>query len=806
LNARANRLARLLVSRGAGPESVVGLALSRSVELAVAILAVVKAGGAYLPIDTEYPAQHISYLLDDAAPVLLLTIAEVAGTLPMTQTLVLVLDEPTVRHRLNELSDVDLSDADRIAALRLTHPAYVIYTSGSTGQPKGVVVSHTGIASMVGVHARRLAMGPGNRVLQLASPSFDVALAEMMPAWSCGAAVVMAATQRLADGKALTQLCGEQAVTHAMVPPPLLPVLAEAGGLAEDVTMMTGGIVTSAQVARRWSRGRRMINAYGPTEATVAATLSDDMSGGDVPPIGRPVWNTRVFVLDEYLQPVPVGVAGELYLAGAGLARGYLGRPGLTAERFVGCPFGGSGERMYRTGDMVRWRPDGQLMFVGRTDDQVKIRGFRVELGEVEAVLATHIDVGQATVIARQDGPGDHQRLVAYVVPASGVGVLDLAQLRRYVAELLPDYMVPSVVVELDELPVTSNGKIDRAALPAPNRGGTSASRQPRDTREAVLCGVFADVLGLDWVGIDDGFFEMGGDSILAMRLVSRIRAVLGVELSVQELFTALTVAGISDALDGVYDSRTSAGSLLPLRPSGDLPPLFCVHPALGTGIDYLRLLPRIERNRPLYAVESRSLRESVDLPESLEEMAADYAEQIRTVQPHGPYHLLGWSSGGLAAYAVATRLRSMKEKVELVALFDCYPYDSAPAAAIRAWRAANEDVRDQPDAEDEGLRKQAAAIGAIFGERSVRAYDISVRNGVLGEKFVPETFDGDVLFINAVKDPWKKGGESQAWAPFVTGTIESLDVPCRHHELMQPAVLDLVEDVLRRKLGGQEK
>ena len=462
---------------------------------------------------------------------------------------------------------------------------------------------------------------------------------------------------------------------------------------------------------------------------------------------------------------------------------------------------------MYRTGDLVRWNDDGQLMFVGRADDQVKVRGFRIELGEIETALAAHPAVAQAVAIARQDQSGN-RRLVAYVTPASGTGAPDPRALQQHVAEVLPDYMVPAAIVVLDALPLTVNGKIDRAALSAPDLTPTTPSREPRDMRESVLCRVFADVLGVDHVGIDDGFFELGGNSILAMRLVARIRTVLGVDLSVQNMFDARTVAGISDALDGVYDSRTSGGSLLPLRPSGSLPPLFCIHPAVGTGIDYVTLLPHIEKDRPLYALESRSLRSPAELPESLEAVADDYAEQIQSVQPAGPYFLLGWSFGGLAAHAVATRLQSLGEDVALLAMFDCYPYAAMREALSEAGRADEDDGqrRDRPDEHDdtdENSMRTVDVLRAIYGERSIHVYDTTKRNIALSQQFAPGTFTGDVLFFTAVKDSWKKGGEWEAWTSFVDGTVENHDVPCWHGQLMQPAVLDLIEDVLRRKLGS---
>jgi amino acid adenylation domain-containing protein len=798
LNARANRLARLLIGRGVGPESIVALALPRSADLIVAILAVAKAGGAYLPVDPEYPAQRIAYMLTDAAPVRVVTTAELAASLP-TDLPVLVLDDPAVAGACAAQSGIDPADADRTAPLLPAHPAYVIYTSGSTGQPKGVVVSHTGVANLADAQIKRYAVDPASRVLQFASPSFDAAFSEVMMALRSGATLVTA------DAKELTDVAGvitRHQVTHVTLPPSVLATL-EPGALPTLRTIVSAGEALRSETADPLTAATtattaQLVNVYGPTETTVCATMSDTLTRGDTPPIGRPIWNTRAYVLDDRLQPVPPGVPGELYVAGIQLARGYHHRPGLTAERFTACPYGRPGDRMYRTGDLVRWNDDGQLLFLGRTDDQVKLRGFRIELGEIETALAAHPAVTQAVAIARQD-QSDDRRLVAYVTPASGTGAPDPRALQQHVAEVLPDYMVPAAIVVLDALPLTVNGKIDRAALPAPDLTSMTPSRGPRDVRELVLCGVFADVLGVDHVGIDDGFFELGGNSILAMRLVARIRTVLGVDLSVQNMFEARTVAGISAALDGVYDSRASGGSLLALRPSGSLPPLFCVHPAVGSGLDYVTLLPHIEKDRPLYTLQSRSLRSPAELPESMEAVADDYAEQIRSVQPAGPYFLLGWSFGGLAAYAIATRLQSLGEDVALLAMFDCYPY----AAIKEALSEAGRDRRDEHDGPDEITMQMVDAARVIYGERSVHVYQTTKRNIALSKQFVPGRFTGDVLFFTAAKDSWKKGGEWEAWTSFVDGTVENHDVPCPHSHLMQPGVLDLIDDVLRRKLGS---
>ncbi|WP_330333158.1 amino acid adenylation domain-containing protein [Streptomyces sp. NBC_00536] len=539
LDARANRLARLLAGRGVGPESLVAVCLDRGVDLMVAVLAVLKAGGAYMTVDPEYPEQRVAYMLQDAKPVVLLASAATAAVLPGA----VLLDDPEVVAALRNTDD----GAPDLTGLSVAHPAYVIYTSGSTGRPKGVLVSHTGVASMTAGHTRLLGVGPGHRVGQFASIGFDAFAWEWFMALLTGATLVVIPPERRV-GHDLARLLAEQAVTHVTLPPAVLVTLDETT-VSKDLVLVTAGEALPPETAARWARGRRMFNAYGPAETTVDATCwSVDPEAAAEVAIGAPVVNTRVFVLDEFLAPVPEGVPGELYIAGAGLARGYLGRPALTAERFVANPFHGVGERLYRTGDRARWTADGQLVFVGRTDDQVKIRGFRIEPGEVENVVAAHPRVTQAAVIVREDTPGE-KRLVAYVVGDGPQGELP-ELVTRSAAERLPSYMVPSAVVVLDALPMTVNGKLDRKALPAPAYA-TGGGRAPANAREEAVCAAFAEVLELERVGVDDDFFRLGGHSLLVVRLVEVLRD-NGVSVSVRTLFQTPTPAGLAASTGAV--------------------------------------------------------------------------------------------------------------------------------------------------------------------------------------------------------------------------------------------------------------
>ncbi|WP_349345380.1 amino acid adenylation domain-containing protein [Streptomyces rapamycinicus] len=559
LDRRANRLARLLTEVGVGPESRVALCLPRSVDMVVAELAVWKAGGAFVPLDPEYPAERLGFVIaDSGAEVVLGTSGSLA-------------EVPVGGARVVRMEEADGFSAERLGTVVVPGQlAYVIYTSGSTGRPKGVAVAHGGVVNLAEAMLPVLGMDVGVVALQFASFSFDAAVLDVAVTLAAGGTLAVASAAERKDPQALAEMIGRCGVQVASVVPSLLGVL-DPDAVPGVSNWVLGAERLSAELAGRWSAGARVWNTYGPTEATVITTATAmplDPGLGTAPPIGRPLPNNKVFVLDTFLKPVPVGVTGEVYIAGAGLARGYIGRPGLSAERFVACPFAGPGGRMYRSGDLAKWTAEGDLVFAGRGDEQVKVRGFRVEPGEIEAVVAACEGVGQVAVVVREDGPGD-KRLVAYVVPG---GELDVAVVREFAADRLPEYMVPTVMA-LDALPLTVNGKLDRGALPAPDTAEMVAGRAAETPVEEILCGLFAEVLGLDEVSADASFFELGGDSIMSMLLVSRARKA-GLVVSARQVFERRTPAELAvvardvataDGLEGSGDTGTGEVPLTPV-------------------------------------------------------------------------------------------------------------------------------------------------------------------------------------------------------------------------------------------------
>ncbi|HEV2678966.1 MAG TPA: amino acid adenylation domain-containing protein, partial [Rhodanobacter sp.] len=820
LNERANRLAHHLIAHGAGPESIVAIALPRSLELVVALLAVLKAGAAYLPLDTEYPAERLAFMLDDAKPVLLIGRrdgAVLAADVPQWH-----LDDPVLASALDHAPTHNPTDADRSVALAALHPAYVIYTSGSTGKPKGAPNTHAGLVNRLAWMQHAYALRADDVVLQKTPFSFDVSVWEFFWPLLEGARLVLAQPGGHRDPAYLAELIQQHGVTTLHFVPSMLeaflqePTSAACGSIRRIVC--SGEALSGALREKlRQTLDRPLHNLYGPTEAAIdvtAWTCLDETAGSAVP-IGAPIWNTQTYVLDETLQPVPVGVPGELYLAGTGLARGYLHRPALTAERFVAHPFS-PGQRMYRTGDLARWRAEGQLEYLGRTDHQVKIRGLRIELGEIEVALA-QLGFAQNVVIAREDR-AEQKQLVAYVVAAS----LDVNALRTQLAQRLPDYMLPAAFVALEALPLNPNGKLDRKALPAPDFTPTT-QRAPRTPEESVLAELFAEVLGLEHVGINDNFFELGGHSLLAIRLVARIRQTMQNDMPIQALFEAPTVA----TLAARFTDPDHRPSLLPLRASGTQSPLFCVPPGGNLAWTYAGLISHIDADCPIYGLHAPDLQHADGQELMLDEVIDRHIADIRKMQPNGPYRLMGWSLGGLIAHMIATRLQQADEEVSLLAMIDAYPRgtdlskvqpDAAQQAELQRLGHIvfkeilfNFGVASVSESHAESDPLHVLETLHVEGQLSdsdkqtITRMLQSFRHGEsLARAFKPGIFHGDVMFfratevIEALQTP-----PISVWSPYIEGRLDIHDIPTNHFNMLNKEFRASIGRVLSQKLNS---
>ncbi len=773
LHARANCLAHELLAAGVGPESRVAIAIPRSIELVIALLAVLKAGGAYVPVDPDYPADRIVFMLADATPTLLLTSPDIAGKLPEMPVGVRVLDR---------IGEVETAPDVAIAP---TNPAYMIYTSGSTGRPKGAMVPHRGIVNRLLWMQHEYGLTTEDRVLQKTPSGFDVSVWEFFWPLIQGATLVMAKPDGHKDARYLAKVIqDEQITTLHFVPSMLRAFVAEptAAGCTSLRRVICSGEALPRELANQFHDvlDTELHNLYGPTEASVDVTYTPVTRGDGPVPIGRPVWNTGTYVLDGNLRPVPPGVNGELYLAGVQLARGYWGRSGLTATRFVADPFAGDGARMYRTGDVARWNSDGELIFVGRADFQVKIRGFRIELEEVENVLARQDGVTGAAVIVREDQPGD-PRLVGYLTPAD----IDVDAVRDELRALLPEFMVPTALITLDEFPLTPNGKLNRSALPAPSVT-TGGGRAPANPTEELLAGIFADVLRLPEVGVEDNFFELGGHSLLIMRVANQVGETLGVELSIRALFDTPTVELLARSLG---ESGSALDVLLPIRAGGSEAPLFCVHPAAGIGWSYAGLLRHLPADRPVYALQSPGL--TGDQPETVEETAARYVAELRTVAPSGPYHLLGWSFGGVVAQAMATRLQREGEQVATLTLLDAYPVANRGPVEFtpeQAMAAVLESLGVEPGAFDQDA---LVAMARVFAS-----------NTQMMTRYEPEVFTGDLIHVRATIGKTADAPTPDDWNSYVDGSVVRHDVEATHGGLLAPTPLGEIGPVLAAFLG----
>ncbi|AUX21618.1 hypothetical protein SOCEGT47_021040 [Sorangium cellulosum] len=823
LDRRANRLAHHLRARGVRRGALVGVCMPRSPNMIVALLAVLKAGGAYVPLDPTYPRERLAFMIEDARPALLIAQPELLPALPAALPPVVRLGEgepPFPRER-----------ADDPAAGALPGDlAYVIYTSGSTGRPKGVLIEHRALSAFAVAQRKLLGVEPGTRVLQFTRLSFDVSVMEIFVPLFAGGAVCLARAEALLPGPGLMDLLRRQRIQVAMLTPSALMAVPP-GELPDLRVLCVAGEVCPAELPRRWAKGRRFLNGYGPTEATVLATAAE--YGPDVarPTIGRALPNTQVYVLDPRGQPAPVGVPGELHIGGIGLARGYLNRDDLTAARFVRAAFPeAEGARLYRTGDLVRWLPDGQLDFLGRLDEQVKIRGFRIELGEIEAVLASHPGVAEAVVVTREHAPGD-VRLAAFFVPRGAPVAVDA--LRRHLSERLPDYMIPAAIAPVERWPQTPSGKIDRRALAASAPTARAALGQgarvaPRTRAELEICALFEELLGVEGVGATDDFFALGGHSLLAVRLMAEIRGRTGCDLPLTSLFrapTAEALAALVRERRGAQAGRDSV--IVPLVPpappgaAGARAPLFFVHPVGGNVLCYAELARALGPDRPIYGVQAFGLETPPRALGSVAEMAEAYCDELRRVQPEGPYLLGGWSMGGVVAFEMARVLERRGRRVAAVVLLDAYlppfdePGDELPPLAQFAADLAGLSGADA-----------AAALPAPGGDAADRAwilarleelgvlpagttldelgalFDVFERNAALLARYAPGAVSARVELFRAEGSP--RRDPRPAWARWAPG-LRSHVAPGDHYTLLRKPHVEALAGRLREALLDAE-
>ena len=665
LDARANQVAHSLLALGVGPEVLVGICIERSLDMVVALLGVMKSGGAYVPIDPAFPEERQRFMLEDADVRVLLTQEPLLAGLPPHQADVLCLDRD--RHRIAARP----AEAPACAATP-ANLAYVIYTSGSTGKPKGVQISHRALVNFLTTMADRPGLSADDVLVAVTTLSFDIAGLELYLPLITGARLVVAPAEVTADPVRLAELLERSAATVVQATPTTWRMLIDSGWHGRTgLKVLCGGEALPAVLADELlERDLELWNMYGPTETTIWSTVFRVETPGQPLSIGGPIANTELYILDEGLAQVPIGEPGELHIGGEGLARGYLRRPELTAERFIAHPFDPDpNARLYKTGDLARFRADGNVEYLGRLDHQVKVRGFRIELGEIETTLARHSGVRAAVVTTWEDRPGD-VRLVGYVIPRGEP--VSANELRLYVGETLPSYMVPSAVVSLDDFPLTPNGKIDRKALPAPTleRSDETAYVAARTPLEQRLTEIWEQTLDIRPIGVTDDFFSLGATSIVAAELFARIERELGNTLPLAPVFRAPTIEALAALLEeGAGDSRWT--SLVPIQPRGSKPPIFCVHGGAGTILHLQPLSRRLGVDQPFYGLQARGLYGGASPLTTVEEMAVHYLSELRSVQPHGPYSIFGYCFGTIVAFDMAQRLLQEGEEVANVVLFN---------------------------------------------------------------------------------------------------------------------------------------
>jgi amino acid adenylation domain-containing protein len=847
LHRRAGALAHRLGRLGVGTDSLVGILAERSLEMVVGLLAILEAGGAYVPLDPSYPADRLAYMLADSGVEVLLTQSRLESALPALPGKLLRLDDPALFAGRPEAAPDSAADPSSLA--------YTIYTSGSTGRPKGAGVSHRAIVNRLCWMQSAYRLTAADRVLQKTPFSFDVSVWELFWPLITGARLVMAPPGAHQDPAQMAALIRNHGITTLHFVPSMLQVFLEQQGLAEACgsvrQVFASGEALPFELKERFlSRlpGTALHNLYGPTEAAVDVTFHACEPGGErrIVPIGRPISNTSILLLDAEGEPVPIGVPGELHIGGVNLARGYLGRPELTAERFVPDPFAGAaGMRLYRTGDLARFRPDGEVEFLGRLDHQIKLHGVRIELGEVEAALGQHPAIRETVVLARQDG-GD-TRLVAYLVPrgdATDGAAADAAELRVFLRARLPEAMVPSAFVILPALPLNPSGKVDRRALPAPEwNPRQEALVAPRTPAEQGLAQLWSEILGRSGFGVEDSFFELGGTSLQAAILMISLESRLGASLPLAALFEAPTVARLARylesrvpaAMDRLSETGAEASEglsaaaqgvdspLAAIQTQGSQPPLFCVHPVGGTVFCYLPLARALGPDQPLYGLQSIGFVGGREPLSTVGEIAGTYLAALRSVQPRGPYRLAGWSMGGVIAYEMARRLIALDEEVAVLVLLDSsVPQGSPDLDESEAFAAFAADLAGltgkrlelepavlrgvAPEQRVPFLLEQARAVGALPAGLGVpqldRLFKVFRANLKALRAWAPlPCRPGEVVSVRP-ETKLARGAGDGGWTELTGGEVRIWPVPGDHFSLLrEPGVAGLA-----RRLGDHLK
>ncbi|MBV8845281.1 MAG: amino acid adenylation domain-containing protein [Bryobacterales bacterium] len=809
--------AHKLIASGVKPGDIVAVALPRSEQLLVVLLAIMRTGAAYLPLDLDGPMERTALVLQDASPAVLIAEPEMHTYFAREGLTVLEPEHPG----LPVSDNIDRSTPEGIV--------YLLYTSGSTGRPKGVEISHRNLSNFLQGMQRQLRPSATDRYVALTNLIFDIAGLELYLPLTVGACVVMAGSGATRNPAALAQQIRQSRATHIQATPSMWRILLVSPETKlDDVHALVGGEVLTAELAARLKRmAARVTQFYGPTETTIWSTAFElgDI-GADPPPIGRPILNTQVYVLDENRRPVPTGATGELYIGGAGVARGYLNQPKLTAERFLANPFAEG--RMYRTGDLVRWTDDGLLEFIGRADNQVKVNGHRVELGEIESLLLRHENVAEAAVVAHSNGDAAVS-LAAYLVARTGTAI-DIDSVRGSLARRLPGSVMPASFTVLDAMPLTPNAKLDRKALPIPERASRNTHAEPATAVEKKLAALWRQILKTDRVGLHDDFFELGGDSLKAAELAACFPEWFEMELPLGSLFEAPTVSVLAALIErSGGEFKDPLGVVLPLRKAGTQRPLFCIHPVTGISMGFAGLLRHLDPEIPVYGLQSRGLCDGATLPGSIEEIAEDYLAEIRWIQPEGPYRLFGRSMGGLIGHAIAGAMQSHGLDVELLAMVDTYLFASGrrlrtePDEVIAALRFLNiyltrentpqtllELNRFLLQPETAAAIPHAQGIVKLAGEIGINRLSGVMHNNLqLAREYAPGRVDVNLLYFHATEMTGDLDGiidrSPSAWRPFVGG-IETHELACHHEAVMDPVPAREIAGRLQQRLFGMEQ